>query len=31
MMALVLREGDYVPDGRGGFRSAEGGDRKSVV
>ena len=25
MMALVLREGDYVPDGRGGFRSAEGG------
>ena len=25
MMALVLREGAYVPDGRGGFRSAEGG------
>lgn len=23
-MALILREGDYVPDGKGGFRSAEG-------
>ena len=21
---LILREGDYVPDGRGGFRKAEG-------
>lgn len=24
-MALILREGDYVPDGKGGFRTAEGG------
>ena len=23
-MALVLRNGDYVPDGQGGFRRAEG-------
>lgn len=23
-MALILREGDYVPDGQGGFRKAEG-------
>ena len=23
-MALILREGDYVPDGQGGFRQAEG-------
>ena len=23
-MALILREGDYVPDGQGGFRTAEG-------
>jgi len=22
-MALILRNGDYVPDGRGGFRTAE--------
>lgn len=25
-MALILREGDYVPDGKGGFRSAEGAE-----
>lgn len=24
-MALILREGDYVPDGKGGFQTAEGG------
>lgn len=24
MMALILREGDYVPDGAGGFQRAEG-------
>ena len=23
-MALILREGDYVPNGQGGFRKAEG-------
>lgn len=23
-MALILRDGDYVPDGKGGFRTAEG-------
>lgn len=23
-MALMLREGDYVPDGQGGFRTAQG-------
>ena len=23
-MALILREGDYVPDGKGGFQSAQG-------
>lgn len=23
-MALILRDGDYVPDGKGGFRKAEG-------
>ncbi|MEA4953996.1 MAG: hypothetical protein VB096_00555 [Pseudoflavonifractor sp.] len=23
-MALILREGDYVPDGKGGFQTAEG-------
>lgn len=23
-MALILREGDYVPDGKGGFRTTEG-------
>jgi len=23
-MALILRDGDYVPDGRGGFQRAEG-------
>ena len=23
-MSLILREGDYVPDGRGGFQTAEG-------
>lgn len=25
-MALVLRKGDYVPDGKGGFRQAEGAE-----
>lgn len=25
-MALILREGDYVPDGRGSFRSASGAE-----
>ena len=25
-MALILREGDYVPDGRGGFQTAEGAE-----
>ncbi len=25
-MALILREGDYVPDGQGGFRTAEGAE-----
>lgn len=24
-MALILREGDYVPDGKGGFQEARGG------
>lgn len=23
-MALILREGDYVPDGKGGFQTAQG-------
>ncbi len=25
-MALILRNGDYVPDGKGGFRSAQGAE-----
>ncbi|MCI8650961.1 MAG: hypothetical protein HFF05_00780 [Oscillospiraceae bacterium] len=25
-MALILREGDYVPDGQGGFRQATGAE-----